>query len=373
MSAHWSLSRASRVLIAVLFAIVPAFMRAQTTEPPAHVAEFMQAFRQALSARGHQVDREAYHFVFLINTVRTAGAGTHWARDVISHFIHNYLTEQDRLSIVPYQLSIRSEALWDQAFSRRRIDEYYRAVPLAPAHPVEGHDTEYAVMQAVQTLGNPTSAIYITLSDSEASQRPTLSPARVRSILAAWNELFGSGQLIEATKGRISGSDLDFEQRPVRVVMYYRVYVPVELQSLSPLNRPRETDVPNGNGPIPWPIFLLLVLAIALVLAFILYVVTKPSVSIRIRQEGAEQSRSIQRGALLVIGGKDCGGIELKDLKDGEKVARIRFDWLRGPVVEAYPPYQIVSPLPPVQLTRLPQRITVKRSDETFTFEIWRS
>lgn len=379
-------------LVAIAIGIVvmgPA--RSQETGPPPHVQEFMLRLERAVDTAGRDVDTEAYHFVLLLNTVRTAGAGAHWARDVASHLLHDYLTVGDRVSILPYQLTVRPEAVWDQVFDRALAEDLYKKIPLEPMLPVQGHDTEGAVLEAVQRLEAPSSAIYITLSDSEASQRPPQHRWN-EAKQEKWRGLFSSGTLREADKNRISGIALDAKRQPHPATLYYRIYLAGNLEPLrSGITRPAPDPVqpPRIEKPLPPPLppppppppatniwlivlrLLMGVVAIAAVLFGAIWLLQPRQITVRYGD--GEYHGSVTVRSQLRIGGKDCKGIELPGLDDGTKLMVLSADALGRVVARGLAPYSIISPKEPVMLGRSPRRLTVKRMDDTLDLEVWRS
>jgi len=348
------------------------------------VKEFMARLKVTATAAGRDVDTEAFHFVLLLNTVRTAGAGAQWARDVASHLLRNYLTVGDRVSIVPYQLAVRPEAVWDQAFESVPADRLYRTIPLEPMQPVLGHDTERAVLQAVQRLGSSPNAIYITLSDSEASQRP-LDHRWNETMQREWRRLVEGGALREAEKGRITGIALDAQRRPHPATLYYRTYLPGQLEPLATgIKRPtpplietgkkQEIVSPRLDGQGVWPLVLGLLGAVAVLgaLSYGAYWLLQPrQVTVRYRDD--EYHGSVTMGSQTRIGGKDCKGIELPGLDDGAKLLVLTTDALGRVVARGHAPYTIISPKEPVMLSSAHRRLTIKRMDDTLDLEIWRS
>jgi hypothetical protein len=349
----------------------------------------MDRLKRAISDAGHDLDHERYHFVLLINTVRTAGAGSQWSRDVVGHLLRRYLTDGDHVSIAPYQLNVRPEAVWDEPFARATADTVYKRIPLLPELPVTGHDTERAVMEAVSRLGSPSSAIYITLSDSEASQRPGAAPKLVRSTLVEWTAMLDAGHLREAGKGRIEGIAHDAQRRPHTAVLYYRLYLPSQLQPLATgikrpppppiviVEPPRIVESPGGKGKdeppprVPWLPIVALAVCVGGLGGYSMWL--RQPKGVRVHFAGHDHPGVVRLGTATLLGGPGCKGVELPDLKEGTKLGELSVTGTGKVILRARAPYSIASPQEPVIVDRAHKRIVVRRTDDSIALEIWRT
>jgi hypothetical protein len=231
----------------------------QKSAPPPAFQTLRSALNEVLAGPNLDPQRHAYHFVVLMNTAKTEGAGPQMMRDICYGLLRYELAagpgSGDEFTLVPFQLHVReADSRWNETFSPQRAPELYSSIPLSPAIEAGtkgGNDIEGALLQAASQVKDPQSALYITLSDNEVSQPPvqpatySLTDADPQSLAARLK----AAHLVEAKSGRVEFSQQEATPGAGAVYIYYRIYTPDNLRPLGEWTTTTRDQLLAGTPP----------------------------------------------------------------------------------------------------------------------------
>ena len=222
----------------------------QDSVPPAYFLEVRDALKTALSHNGQSLDvgQQSFNFVVVYNAATPISAGYDKERDVIAGLLRHYLVPGDYISLVPYQLKVRTaNAVWNRPITKESAAELFKTLPDKPEEEPGfegGHSLDAALLETLkqtppERLNN---TIILALTDGTFLDTPKtplhyVMPNADKAMAEA-----GFVKVDENSKhwnytGGAPGAQFS---------ALYRIYLPQHLQALSPM-----TLSPNDAPPSP--------------------------------------------------------------------------------------------------------------------------
>lgn len=253
--------------VAIPLLILPSAVSAQDSlglgqdkrQIPSPYPEFSAKLSDALQKHGMDAQHQTFHFVILMNTVHTQGQEAQGMRNIYYGLLNDFCVSapdtHDVVSFAPYQLNIREEgAAWNRDYSPAVANDLYKLVPtMAENVPgtVGGHDDEAALLEAIHHVKDPSSAIFILLSDSEVSQVP--DEPRGYQLTNSKPEFVATLQeyhIQEIIRGQFTGEFPNTEGTKLRpVTMYYQIYLADGLKPLGTILKSRSDYNSETKSP----------------------------------------------------------------------------------------------------------------------------
>ena len=240
-------------LAAIFIGLIPVIVMADPPQPP--FPAFRQSLEEALTAKGLDPQHQTFHFVVLLDNVRSADPVGEGMDAIVEGLLDQYLImtkgASDRISLATFQLNaLPSNSAWNLPFTPDAVDTVKKLIPLGPqlegAH-LGGNDKEAALLLALKTVSNPRNAIYIVLGDTEKSQTPINEPNySLARDSAEFKKIAGEYDMVTWTSMSLPTVGQN------AVPIYYRIYLPRGLAPLSTLSGTSRADIlSNSETGVP--------------------------------------------------------------------------------------------------------------------------
>ncbi len=362
----------SLAFVLVLILLLSPVLPARAEESPAECLVSFDTLRndlgKAIAKSGSDAEKGTFHFVVLMNTVRTNGPRARAVRDLYNGLLSQYMIQNDKyadkVSFSPFELDLWGGSVWNETFRKSRIRELYALAPKSPQirnGSLGGHDDERALLSALSRVELPKSTVIIILSDSEVSEPPVRpgeyglaakDPEFTKTLETTGFEL--------ATRGRIEGRNVDGAGQPVPFAVFYSIYAPSSLQPLAELESTSRSELlakisqttqqqsdnrPEADGsaeihPVNWTAIVLIVLVLLLVGVAVWYwsFINKT----QFVQIGGLQG-SVRYGKPTYIGGDpdDQQCIALPELSGRQKVAVLEVQAKGNVIIRNHGKFQV--------------------------------
>ncbi|WP_221091515.1 hypothetical protein [Deinococcus aquaedulcis] len=335
--------------------------------------QLTQAITEAVSEAGGNLDSQQLHLVFAFSTGHFAKDPlmAEAARVIASNVAEQHLVNGDQLSAYAWEMTVwphKGQALnpftvgSDRAALRASFQDLWPRS--AQAGSEGGHDTEAAITQLTQTLGDSRNAVLVLLTNSAASVAGTQAQRTIGENDPAY--LSALEQWTRVRTSNTTGASLQLgirDDQPNRtfdaVIVVPKAFEGAALSgSREDLIRTQTAEAPGSQSPargLPSWIWALPVLA---VVGALLY-----GLSRRRRVSGSPAAPRVRAGKgnwTLQVAGRTYA---LKDVQEGEPVCIICGPGY--PIPPSNPSYVLLSSptLPPVKL------LTIRRTGKTLTVQ----
>lgn len=331
--------------------------------------DLKRGLARAVERSGGDVQSGTYHFVVLLNTVRTSGPRSQAIRDLYHGLLYRFLVGDTRwadwISFSPFELDVWGKSVWNQRFRPKDADELFVLVPKRPQVRVDsdgGHDQEQAVLSALKHVRAKESTVIIVLSDTESSDPPISPVGYVLSKNSTFQQELKNDGFALAGSGRIYGRSARNNQ-PVSFCVFYAVYAYHKLRPLDTLTdttRDKILQIQMGQPRFPkqtkpiadkrqevgaganWAMISLAGVVIAVVLVLVWYwsFLNKPRF---VMIDGVQGT--VHYGRPVYVGGPadDARCIRPPQLSGNQRVALLEVKANGSVTIRGYGPYQVGS------------------------------
>jgi hypothetical protein len=244
MTRYWRVARNLLAILNLTLVLAPNSAQAEAAQPP--FPAFQQVLEQTLKAKGFDPQHQTFHFVILMDNVRSADpVGQEMdaiANGLLDHYLVTTSEASDEVSFVTFQLDVlQNHTQYNLPFSSDNAQSVKQLIPLGPAPEGThqgGNDKEKALLLALKMVSDPQKAIYIVLGDTEKSQTPLNEP---NYQLARDSDDF---KQVAGKYGMVAWSPMSLTpDGPNAQPIYFRLYLPTGLTPLGGLTKSARNEI----------------------------------------------------------------------------------------------------------------------------------